>query len=59
MGSWWQEFFKRLFNSIRYVCSTSDYVRLPNVDDDEKNYGQIDQDTNSNGAKNAAYNIKA
>ena len=40
------------------MCSTSDNVQLPNVDDDEEKYGQIDQDTKSNGAKNAAHNIK-
>ena len=35
-----------------------DDVRLPYVDDDEEKQGQIDQDIKSNGAKNAAYNIK-
>ena len=35
-----------------------DDVRFPNVDNDEEKYGQIDQDTKSNGAKNAACNIK-
>ena len=44
----------RLFD----MCSTCDDVRLSNVDDDQEKYGRIDQDTKSNGAKNAAYNIK-
>ena len=45
--------------SIQNVRSASDDVRLPNVDDDEEKYGQIDQEGyKERYSENVAYNIE-